>query len=258
MKKQIILLVSFLMLLAVLSFTGLENDQEKDNGKGQDKGKNQDKQGKGKEGKKDKSGNQGNTGNNGNKGNQDNAGNNGNQGNNKDKKGLPGNAGNAARSVLGGKNMYNWDKESFKGRQKIRSQEKVTICHKVNSNEPSVTIRVSSNALKAHMNHGDVMGACAAVNDNRFSNIFLNRRSEYYNVVENNYEQVSYSQSVLDYALSRLGQSRQQLLVMQSNNAPASEIQQKQAAVTELEQNASLLEVLLSEAANLLVNKINN
>jgi hypothetical protein len=39
--------------------------------------------------------------------------------------------------------------------------EKVTICHRTHSKKkPFVTITVSRNALKAHLAHGDAVGAC--------------------------------------------------------------------------------------------------
>jgi hypothetical protein len=39
--------------------------------------------------------------------------------------------------------------------------KKVTICHRTGSKKnPWRTIRVSQNALKAHLKHGDVVGAC--------------------------------------------------------------------------------------------------
>ena len=41
--------------------------------------------------------------------------------------------------------------------------KKVTICHHTHSKKnPFVTIRVSRNALKAHLRHGDTMGPCSA------------------------------------------------------------------------------------------------
>jgi hypothetical protein len=152
---------------------------------------------------------------------------------------------------------FRWDRETFKDRDKYRKQEKVTICHKVNNDaEPAVTIKVSKNALNAHMNHGDVMGDCPEVNNSRYSNVFLRNRTDYYNTLQNHHEQVTYSQSILDYARSRLTNSRQQLIVMQNNNVPAAEIERKQAAVIDLEQNVSLLESLIGVAANLVVNKL--
>ena len=151
---------------------------------------------------------------------------------------------------------WKWDDVSFRDRKKFRKQDKITICHKFKSNEPAVAIRVSANAVKAHMGHGDVMGECPPVAKHTFSEKYLRNRTDYYNRVQNHYEQVSYSQSILDYALSRLTGSRQQLLLLQSSNAPVADIQQKQATVVELEQNVSLLQTLLGVAANLVVNKL--
>ena len=40
-------------------------------------------------------------------------------------------------------------------------KEKVTICHRTGSKKhPFVTIRVSQNAVKAHLRHGDALGDC--------------------------------------------------------------------------------------------------
>ena len=40
--------------------------------------------------------------------------------------------------------------------------EKVTLCHKTGSKKnPFVTIRVSRNAVKAHLRHGDSLGPCS-------------------------------------------------------------------------------------------------
>jgi hypothetical protein len=151
---------------------------------------------------------------------------------------------------------YHWDNQNFKERNNIRKQEKVTICHKFGrTDEPPVTITVSANALKAHLDHGDVRGDCPAADNTRYSNSFLNRRKDYYNELQESQEQVTYSRSILDYALQRLSSSRLQLVNMQANNAPAADLDRKRATVTELEQNVSALEVLLGVAANLIANK---
>ena len=152
---------------------------------------------------------------------------------------------------------YNWNRDNFKDRQKFRSQDKVTICHKFNNaNEPAVSIRVSSNAVKAHISHGDVMGDCPAIKDSRWSDIFLGNRSDYYNNIYHTQDQVYYSRSILDYAIARLTNSRLQLATIQNNNLPLQDLQRKQATVVELEQNVSLLETVVGVAANLIANKL--
>ncbi|MEO5948163.1 MAG: hypothetical protein ABIP79_15200 [Chitinophagaceae bacterium] len=151
---------------------------------------------------------------------------------------------------------YNWTIENFKDRNKNKNNEKVLICHKFNSNDESqVTIRVSSNAIKAHMNHGDIMGECPPYNKKGYSNNYLQNRTDYYNTIEVGRDQMYYSQSILDYALERLIGTRQQIVVMQNNNMPVAEIERKQETIVVLERNVSLLETLINTAANILVDK---
>jgi hypothetical protein len=112
-----------------------------------------------------------------------------------------------------------------------------------------VTISASSNAWKAHQVHGDVMGACPGVSNGRFSGILMRRRNDYYGTIVNGQEQVLYSQSIPDYALERLTASRLQLDQYRNSGMPADELREKETAVVELEQNASLLDSLASAAA---------
>jgi hypothetical protein len=161
-------------------------------------------------------------------------------------------------ALNGNDKMYNWDRETFKDRKKFRNEGKVTICHKFNrTNEPGVAITVSRNALKAHLGHGDIEGPCPAYNGS-YSDIFLGKRKDYYNTLYGAQEQVVYSQSILDYALQRLTGARSQLVTLQNNNAPVYEIERRQAVVTELEDNVSLLEVALGAVAGILVAKLAN
>jgi len=247
MKKQIILLCFPILMITAVAFKAT-TQQEKNNNKKeqqQNQSKKQDKTDKANPGKNDSKGQPP-----GKKDQNDNAGKNAvkdNQGKNDE----------LSRGNYDMKDGYKWDRENFKDRNKIKNQEKVTLCHKFNSNdEPAVSIRVSSSALKAHMNHGDVMGNCPAVTNTRFNDNYLRNRTEYYNSLQNHYEQVSYSRSILDYALARLTNSRQQLAIMQNNNMPVADIERKQLIVVGLEQNVSLLETLIGVAANLVVNKL--
>ena len=259
MKQVSILGISFLLVTAV-AFTDFPQQEKNKNDKKEqqeNKAKNQDKKN-----------NQGNS--NANKNKNDQPGNKNqkdNQGKNnakdKDNKGLDKmNGNNASRNdnARGNVDMrdgYKWDRETFKDRNKYKNQEKVTICHKFNNdNEPAVTLSVSVNALKAHMDHGDVEGSCPDIRNDRYSDDYIRERNDYYERIQESREKVLYSQSILDYAVQRLTDSRVQLANMQSRNLPAVEIQRKQATVVELEQNVSLLETLIGVTANLLVNKL--
>lgn len=287
MKKLIPIVTLSAIFLIVCLFTassqqGKGNGKEKDqkgntnanvgsakagNDKGQpdkvDQGKgNSDQRQKGQENKNDKRENA----NNGNGKADDNKGNgkandNNDKGNNKkDEMSDNGNGGKMNNgkkdkdyynSVFG----YNWNNENFKERKKIKNQDKVSLCHKFSSND-GVNINVSENAVKAHLNHGDVIGDCPVFNDRRFGNIFYDKRRDYYNNLQNTQEQVVYSQSILDYALSRLTNSRTQLQVMQNNQLPVADIQRKQESVVQLEQNVSLLETLIGVAVTVVADQL--
>lgn len=263
MKTQLTIVVS--IVLAFLVFTA-PAQQKEEKGKGQQKkeqtnqGKGQDKQEKGNQGKSNKDIKPGKPDQD--RGNAD--GDNRGQGKDKDRGQGNDNANNRKNEVgnAGGKGKdddFDWTPETFRDRNKIRNAEKVTLCHKFNNgDEPAVTIRVSSNAMKAHMNHGDVMGECPTISDNRFSDNYLRRRTDYYNLLQDSNEEIIYSRSILDYALARLANARQQLTLMQNNNMPVADIQRRQVVVTELEQNVSVLEQLIGVAANLVVNKLMN
>ena len=101
-----------------------------------------------------------------------------------------------------------------------------------------------------------MVGACPSVSNGRFSDIFMRRRDDYYGTIVNGQEQVLYSQSILDYALERLAASRLQLDQYRNSGMPADELREKEAAVVELEQNASLLETLVSAAAVLISERL--
>lgn len=180
-----------------------------------------------------------------------NQGNNGNNNSGKDKEHKNRDQ-NYYNSIYG----YNWNNENFPDRKKARKQEKVSICHKISGGKDGVNIKVSENAVKAHLNHGDIIGACPTLKNRSYSDIFYNKRNDYYNSLQNTQEQVYYSQSILDFALAKLTNGRSRLLLMQKNNAPASIIETNQQNVVQLEQNVSLLETLIGVAVNVVANKL--
>ena len=251
--------IIILMVIIAASFTAFthqeknknKKEQQQNNGKGQ--GKTQDKPGKSEKG----NANQGNKNNKGNQDQKDDRGNQGNKGNGNGNDEIKdrGNSDQKNRNVA--VYGYNWDRETFKDRKNLRKQEKVTLCHKFNrSGEPGVTINVSANALKAHLDHGDVRGDCPDVDNTRYSDVFLDQRRDYYNILQTGQEQVLYSRSILDYALERLSGAKLQLVTLQQANAPQAEIDSRRVAVVELEQNVSTLEILLGTAVNILANKL--
>lgn len=248
MKKQLTKLGFLAFLFTAMSIVAFTPQQpNKDKQKEQQQGQGRDKKGKkdsiDNKGRKDEAGNKKDA--TGNKGKEDMKEDRGKSDENKNK---------GSRGKIEG---YSWDRETFKDRKKLKTQEKVTICHKFNrADDPAVTIRVSSNALKAHMDHGDVMGDCPVLAKGRFSDDYLRKRTDYYNNLQENQERVLYSQSILDYALTRLAEARLQLDTYRNSNMPVVEIERKQAVVVELEQNVSLLETLIGAAANIIVNKL--
>ena len=259
MKKVSILGIAFLLVTAV-AFTDFPQQEKNKNDKKeqqQNKAKNQDK----KNNPGNSNANKNKNDQPGNKNQKDDPGNS----NAKDKdnngrnnaKDNPANRNDMNRGNADMRDGYKWDRETFKDRNKYKNQEKVTICHKFNNdNEPAVTLSVSVNALKAHINHGDVEGSCPDVRNDRYSDRYIRERNDYYERIQESREKVLYSQSILDYAVQRLTDSRVQLANMQNRNLPAVEIERKQATVLELEQNVSLLETLIGVTANLLVNKL--
>jgi len=240
-------LTGFLFLIITLvifvAFTPQQKEKDKNKDKGQPQGqdKKKDKSNKGDKGDNDKNKGKDKNDDNGNKGKNDNHGNNENHGNSTD----------WDRAYV-----YTWNRESFRDRQNIKNQgKKVTICHKFRTSRDPVTLTVSSNALKAHMSHGDIMGNCPPIR-NHYSDIFLRRRNDYYNYLEQSQEKVWYSRSILDYARIRLADSRVQLVTFQTRRMPPPEIERKRVVVVELEQNVSLLEAAIGITANLLVNQL--
>lgn len=260
MKQHFSILTIAILIFGAVIISSFQNGKEN---KGKGNKEQADKQDKGQGKDKDKGNKDGNNGKENDKNDNKDKSNNGNgKGNDNDKDNGRGNDdrdnGNNGKYKM--KDGYKWDDETFRDRDKfVKNNEKVTICHKAGkNNEPAVTIRVSENAMKAHMNHGDVMGECTGVNNGTFSDIFIKRRTDYYNTLQDSYEQVTYSRSILDYALERLTGARTQLVTLQNNNAPAADIERRRLLVVDLEENVSLLDRLVGVTANIVADKLMN
>jgi hypothetical protein len=245
MTKKLTLLSICLFLIATITYTAFSQGKEKNNKK-ESHGNGHDKKNKEQDNDNDKDENKDNK-----KDHEE------NKENNKDHvKGQEKHDNEGKHDRTDMNDSYHWTKENFKDREKLSKQDKVTICHKLNGNQQGVTLSVSANAVKAHMNHGDIMGECPQVNNSGYSSTFIQQQTNYYNVIQSTHEQVIYSKSVLDYALERLAASRIQLVTMQASNMPVAQIQDKQTAVVELEQNVSLLQTLLGVAINFVAGKL--
>ncbi len=151
---------------------------------------------------------------------------------------------------------YGWNDKSYKNRKDKRNKVKVSLCHKPANGKGGVSITVSQNALKAHLNHGDYEGNCNNSDNGIFSDIFNRNRTEYYNTVENSREQLFYSQSVLDYAIQKLSSTQYLLETQKQNGLSAAEYSIRQAAVNKLEDRVSLLQTTVNVATALLINSL--
>ena len=151
---------------------------------------------------------------------------------------------------------YGWDDNSYKNRKDRRSKDKVSLCHKPQNGKGGVNINVSRNALKAHMAHGDYVGNCNNNDNNIFSDIFNRDRTNYYNTVESNREQLFYSQSVLDYAIQKLANTRTLFATQQQNGLSSAEYSKRQVAINQLDDRVSLLQTAVGLATTLLVNSL--
>jgi hypothetical protein len=261
MKTQLAVLAICILMLVGLAVSADAQQKDKDKGHQKEQKQNKGNQGKGQDkasdAKADFPSNKKDQAEHGNQGKKDEKANANANAGKSTVHGNEGSDGNKGKNADLDSDDFKWDRETFKDRDKIRKADKVTICHKVDrENDPGVTIKVSSNALQAHLKHGDVQGSCPDVKNNVFSNDFLSKRNDYYNVLEENREQVLYSRSILDYARERLTQARLQLNQMQTGNVAPAQVETKRVAVVELEQNVSLLEALLSEVTRAAVNKL--
>ena len=153
------------------------------------------------------------------------------------------NRGNGNSNSMNGKRDgdIDWNLSDFGHRKHPKDAKKVTICHKPGSSDNSVTINVSENALKAHMNHGDQMGGCTNNYSDRWSSNYIQSRERVYNTYEQTWERVSFSEALLNLAATKLLGIRTNLTTNRSTYS-AQEIQRREALILDLQNNINALD----------------
>ncbi|MEO8796143.1 MAG: hypothetical protein ABI390_11800, partial [Daejeonella sp.] len=131
---------------------------------------------------------------------------------------------------------------NFADRKHPKNQKKVEICHHPNGNgSDAVTIRVSENAIKAHLNHGDVMGNCNINYSDRWSPRYVSARENVYNTYETSWENLSFSEALLQVALQKLVGYRTNLNTNRTMYT-ASEYQRRENLILDLQNNVNSLQ----------------
>jgi len=136
----------------------------------------------------------------------------------------------------------NWNLYDFANRKHPKKQKKITICHNPTGNSDyGVTIRISENALKTHLNHGDQIGACSINYSDRWSTSYVKSRENVYNTYEQTWETMSYSEALLRLAAEKLLGIRSNLDQSRSGLSPQ-EVQRREALIFDLQNNMNSLD----------------
>lgn len=266
MKKNVLKIsILPLMFLVALSFAGLQPQKDDKGNKGNGEGRKGNPQSQGNKGNKNEERSWDGPGKE--KKDQDDRGmsNSGDRGNQKNKfKDDPGhgkdkNHGNDIMSKNGKdknngngksrKETIRWDRASdipwgfdnYASRKGYKNYKKVTICHNTGNDNYPVTISVSENAMRAHLNHGDQMGDCRINFSDRWPARYVKSREKVYNSYENTWENISYSEALLRFAAEKL-LGVKSTFQTQRPNLTSQEIQRKEMVIMELQNNVNSLE----------------
>ncbi|HEY0055939.1 MAG TPA: hypothetical protein VGB63_11320 [Pedobacter sp.] len=151
-----------------------------------------------------------------------------------------------------------WNLNDFANRKHPKDQKKVTICHKPSTDgtDNGVTISVSENALKAHMNHGDESGECKNNNSGRWSDSYVKSRENVYNTYEQSWERMSYGEALVRIAASKLLGLKSNLDQNRSMLS-AQEIQRRETLISDLETNTKSVNTQLGVTRQKLDSDVN-
>lgn len=128
----------------------------------------------------------------------------------------------------------NWNLVNYTDRWRPGKGKKVTICHQAGNSHP-VMITVSENALKAHLNHGDVIGDCN-FDYGTWTPDYIDSRERVYTVYEESWERMSYGEALIRLAMEKLLGVRTDLTQNRSRYS-AAEIARREDLAYELENN---------------------
>jgi hypothetical protein len=170
---------------------------------------------------------------------------NGNSGNKSDRKNDDNGKGKVHKEIIKWANFEgtDWNLVNFKDRKRPGQWKKVTVCHQTGSSEP-VNITISENALKAHLSHGDIVGACTN-NYDQWPARYVTARETVYNSYESTWETMSYSEALLKIALDKLLGVKTDLK-NNRNTLEAQEIQRREVLIMELQNNTTAFNNQLS------------
>lgn len=142
-----------------------------------------------------------------------------------------------------------WEGNSYYTVKGPKGNKKVTLCHKPNGSDYPVTINVSVNALKAHLNHGDYQGQCNTWDRSRYSDTYWNTRTDYYNQYVQTTETLSFGEQLLALAINKLTGAKTQLTTLRPTLTPA-EIQRREVAIINLQNDTYAMQQTLDRGNN--------
>lgn len=134
-----------------------------------------------------------------------------------------------------------WGLDNYSSRKRPKDYKKVTVCHNTDDSNYPVTITVSENALKAHLNHGDQVGGCTVDYSDRWPANFIRTRENVYNNYQTTWETMSYSEALLRFAADKLLGIKSTFQTQRATLAP-DEIQRREMLIRDLQNNVNLLE----------------
>nr|WP_294896413.1 hypothetical protein [uncultured Pedobacter sp.] len=130
-----------------------------------------------------------------------------------------------------------------------KENKKVTLCHTPKGSDYPVTIKVSVNALQAHLNHGDYQGECKNWDKSSHSDTYWNTRTDYYNQYTQTTETLSFGEQLLALAINKLTGAKTQLTTLRPT-LTATEISSREAAIINLQNDAYGLQQTLDRGNN--------